>query len=672
MGEERLPQRVVFGELIGGKGYSAGQEQDLMAHLKEDMSVFGMKFEGWRKAAQKAGRWFRRVEEGAELFMPNWHETERRKAAERRAKAAAAPSAVGISKRPGGGWGGRGKFIRLYLSGFTSGERNGTIGPDVGFNNEFDEGNDAIVWPSDTFRGWWGEGTPEKEFEDGVFSIYAVTALDAYANYTAVIDRSSGLKSSCGHPVSLCLPPHPRHIQANYSGFYAWVDDDTGYKEFGQQNFVIEETEAIPMDCYTAPASLTSHICYFLPYSIGECEMFKEERRALEEMRKLDGFTSGEGNGTSGGDFALGELVLAGNASWLGGWTEGTFGDGKPGFEDSYLLLRARETITAGEMHEVTVYRSNGIRAQCGMGENGTTSTIEVQSLSYPPWNSSDAFTFTQAVGSGCQELSYCSERGECDYCLQTCSCTDGFGSDAEAVERNVAKDCSERSCPAGLSWAPVLGGYPRPDPEASHTYAECSNMGVCDRWYGVCVCAAGFEGRACERYACPNGCSEHGVCRNMRDLGLMQGATPLLDNTSASSTSAQEGFQVAYGWDSPAGTAAWDSRSVFGCVCDAPWEYFGADCSLLHCPSGDDPGKNRREGGTWGGGGEGEGGGGGRGEARGGGGGEGGGEGGGGGGGRGDGEGGGGGGMQTEDDETDCFNKTAEGGRGVGAAGNK
>ena len=55
-----------------------------MVHLKEDMSVFGMKFEGWRKAAQKAGRWFRRVEEGAELFMRNWHETERRKAAERR------------------------------------------------------------------------------------------------------------------------------------------------------------------------------------------------------------------------------------------------------------------------------------------------------------------------------------------------------------------------------------------------------------------------------------------------------------------------------------------------------------------------------------------------------------------------------------------------------------
>ena len=46
----------MFEKLVGGKGYSAGQEKDWLAHLKEDMSVFGTKFEGWRKAAQKAGR----------------------------------------------------------------------------------------------------------------------------------------------------------------------------------------------------------------------------------------------------------------------------------------------------------------------------------------------------------------------------------------------------------------------------------------------------------------------------------------------------------------------------------------------------------------------------------------------------------------------------------------
>ena len=81
--------------------------------LMGDMSVIGMKFEGWRKASQKAGIWFRRVEEGAELSMRKWYdEKERRKAAERHAKATAAPFTVGISKRPGkgrrGGGGGGG------------------------------------------------------------------------------------------------------------------------------------------------------------------------------------------------------------------------------------------------------------------------------------------------------------------------------------------------------------------------------------------------------------------------------------------------------------------------------------------------------------------------------------------------------------------------------------
>ena len=98
MRQERLLQMVMFGELVGGKGRSGGQEKDWMYHLKEDNI-----FEGWRKAAQKSGRWFSRVEEGAELFIRKWHETDRRKCAERRAKAEEAPSTVGISKPPGEG-----------------------------------------------------------------------------------------------------------------------------------------------------------------------------------------------------------------------------------------------------------------------------------------------------------------------------------------------------------------------------------------------------------------------------------------------------------------------------------------------------------------------------------------------------------------------------------------
>lgn len=41
-------------------------------------------------------------------------------------------------------------FIHLALGGFTSGERNGSAGHDLGFASEEDEGNLAIVWPSDT------------------------------------------------------------------------------------------------------------------------------------------------------------------------------------------------------------------------------------------------------------------------------------------------------------------------------------------------------------------------------------------------------------------------------------------------------------------------------------------------------------------------------------------
>ncbi|CAN0165475.1 unnamed protein product [Ectocarpus sp. 12 AP-2014] len=116
-----------------------------------------------------------------------------------------------------------------------------------------------------------------------------------------------------------------------------------------------------------------------------------------------------------------------------------------------------------------------------------------------------------------------------------------------------------------------------------------------------------------------------------MREMGMMRTAEPLVNaSTEASSSSrgdSADGFEVVYGWDSPEGTATWESRSVFGCVCDSSWEvglgrgqtqqaqYFGPDCSMLHCPTGDDP--------------------------------------------------------DTLIDETDCENKTADGGRGVGSAGN-
>ena len=99
MGEERLPKRVMFGEMVGGKGYSGGQEWDWMRYLEEDLKEFGIKLEGWREAAQKAGRWFRRVEEGAEVFMRKWHKVEKEASAERRRMAATATTSVDANAR---------------------------------------------------------------------------------------------------------------------------------------------------------------------------------------------------------------------------------------------------------------------------------------------------------------------------------------------------------------------------------------------------------------------------------------------------------------------------------------------------------------------------------------------------------------------------------------------
>ena len=42
MGEERLWQRVMFGELVGGKGCSGTQEKYWMVRLEEDMSACGI------------------------------------------------------------------------------------------------------------------------------------------------------------------------------------------------------------------------------------------------------------------------------------------------------------------------------------------------------------------------------------------------------------------------------------------------------------------------------------------------------------------------------------------------------------------------------------------------------------------------------------------------------
>ena len=74
-----------------------------MGCLEKLMTEFGMNFDRWRQAARKTGRWFRRVEEGAEAFMQKQRDAENGREAEHHAAIALPTAATKSCARRGGG-----------------------------------------------------------------------------------------------------------------------------------------------------------------------------------------------------------------------------------------------------------------------------------------------------------------------------------------------------------------------------------------------------------------------------------------------------------------------------------------------------------------------------------------------------------------------------------------
>jgi hypothetical protein len=150
---------------------------------------------------------------------------------------------------------------------------------------------------------------------------------------------------------------------------------------------------------------------------------------------------------------------------------------------------------------------------------------------------SSPRVTPPNHYGGGCDHG--CSGHGRCMGQAQ-CSCYANW----------EGPTCALRKCPHAPAWGIDHPGNP-------HYYAECSNRGICNREKGMCECAEGYTGAACERNTCPNACSGNGKCR-------------LLSETSGSNLQ------------------AWGGDNVQVCVCDGGFS--GPDCSQRLCPVGDDP----------------------------------------------------------------------------------
>ena len=129
--------------------------------------------------------------------------------------------------------------------------------------------------------------------------------------------------------------------------------------------------------------------------------------------------------------------------------------------------------------------------------------------------------------------------------------------------------------CPFELAWvdAPNADG-------AVHQYAECAAKGICDRSTGECDCLDGYEGKACARQVCKDGCNGHGTCAYMSQIpfGTVYGDWAFDNSDKLGKVGAVRSTTTA---------DAWDADRSRACICDSEWS--GISCGSRMCPHGND-----------------------------------------------------------------------------------
>ena len=184
-----------------------------------------------------------------------------------------------------------------------------------------------------------------------------------------------------------------------------------------------------------------------------------------------------------------------------------------------------------------------------------------------------------------------CSGHGVCQNSSVACTCFDGW----------KGLTCQVKDCPSGPAWFDEAISV-----SEAHQSAECSNMGMCDRSRGICVCALGFSGNACQYRECPQdgtsgkSCSGRGWCKSMRQwanaVGLKYGSTATI-TAPATAWDADMWFECMCSADTPSGFMGnvdyptVGPRSIISgyptTTTNLPG-YRNWDCSLRNCPTGD------------------------------------------------------------------------------------
>jgi len=152
-----------------------------------------------------------------------------------------------------------------------------------------------------------------------------------------------------------------------------------------------------------------------------------------------------------------------------------------------------------------------------------------------------------------------CGVSGNSGSKILTCFANADVGAANAAI--SVSFEGLEVDEAGAVDYDPASGDFSQWDANGAHDLLECAGQGLCDRSTGQCNCFPGYEGEACTRTVCPNGCSGHGTCIEAYRIASDFGNTYNL---------------------------AWDQSKHFGCKCDVGFR--GPDCSLQECPSDYDP----------------------------------------------------------------------------------
>ena len=100
MPDERLPKRILYGELLTGARSHGGQKKRFKDTLKASLKDFGIDHNSWETTAQNRAAWRRAINKGAAAYESRRLETAKSKRATRKSRASSAPETHDPTRLP--------------------------------------------------------------------------------------------------------------------------------------------------------------------------------------------------------------------------------------------------------------------------------------------------------------------------------------------------------------------------------------------------------------------------------------------------------------------------------------------------------------------------------------------------------------------------------------------